>query len=464
MALLFAFQINLTAQNSDLDLVRVEFWQPQDQIDHWIRIKEDGSNGIEISEGQKTKAWMKNTSGSISKKPVAYVSGSTPRIGACFKKTGENLTCAGADGLPAINSGFFGRATIEGIDQSGAIVFSSTLPIKPLMKIGTGNIYEYLATPVDDNLEVGVIHFFETFKVRWEWSRTDNQLGQWFDAGISENALYVTLDKPIREKPASGYSHYLTLIHIGCKYGDKASSNAALVAKVWSYFEGRQVCRADGEPLKYYGQWIGGNLGINTQELLLSKDGMCTSWAKFMLDVLKSQGFREQNNLVRVVGSDIPISSAGRGFFVKTWEETPPGTSGDSNYPYRNNKGNPFYINNAYNWSYKEVDLTSPTPAQNNINNSQSDFTNHVFVRIMGELYDPSYGSLYGAPDLAYILDPMDPTSEIEVETVPIFDNQISAFYYYESGNPSQYFIKMNVIIHSTFIYIVPAVSDEYNY
>jgi hypothetical protein len=58
----------------------------------------------------------------------------------------------------------------------------------------------------------------------------------------------------------------------------------------------------------------------------------------------------------------------------------------------------------------------------------------------------------------------MDPTSEIEVETVPIFDNQISAFYYYESGNPSQYFIKMNVIIHSTFIYIVPAVSDEYNY
>ena len=96
----------MAAQNTKLDLVRVEFWQPQNQIDHWIRIKEDGSNGIEISEGQKTKAWMVNTGDGVTKKPVAYVSGSTPRIGACFKKGGENVSCTGSDGLPANNSGF----------------------------------------------------------------------------------------------------------------------------------------------------------------------------------------------------------------------------------------------------------------------------------------------------------------------------------------------------------------------
>jgi len=215
MALLCSFQINLTAQNADLDLVRVEFRQPQDQIDHWIRIKEDGSNGIEISEGQKTKAWMKNIGGNISKKPVAFVSGSTPRVGACFKKAGENESCPGSDGLPSINSGFFGRESIEGVDQSGAIVFTAMLPIKPLMKIGAGNIYEYIATPLDNNLEIGVIHYFASFKVKWEWSRTGDELGQWFDAGMSENVVYATLNKPIKEKPASGYSHYLTLIHIG---------------------------------------------------------------------------------------------------------------------------------------------------------------------------------------------------------------------------------------------------------
>ena len=464
MALIFSFQNILKSQNTELELVRVEFWQPQDQIDHWIRIKEDGSNGVEISEGQKTKAWMKNISGGISKKPVAYVSGSIPRIGACFKKEGENVSCSGSDGLPSNNSDFFGRAIIEGIDQSGAIVFSSKLPIKPLVKIGSGNTYEYIATAIDDNLEIGVIHYFESFKIKWEWSRTDNELGQWFDAGMSANVVYVTLEKPIKEKPASGYSHYLTLIHIGCKYGDKATSNASLVAQVWSYFEERQVCRADGEPLKYYGQWSNGNLGVDTQGLLTSKDGLCTSWAKLILDVLKAQGFREPNNLVRVVGSDFTVSSGNRGFFIKTWEETPPGTSGDPDYPYRNEKGTPFYINNTYNWSYKEVELTSTTPAQNNMNNAQSDFTNHVFIRIMGEFYDPSYGSVYGAPGLALITDPIDPTSEIEVETVPVFDNEISAFYYTELGDPNQYFIQMNVPANSIFIYIVPAVSDEYNY
>ena len=168
LALIFSFQNILKSQNTELELVRVEFWQPQDQIDHWIRIKEDGSNGVEISEGQKTKAWMKNISGGISKKPVAYVSGSIPRIGACFKKEGENVSCSGSDGLPSNNSDFFGRAIIEGIDQSGAIVFSSKLPIKPLVKIGSGNTYEYIATAIDDNLEIGVIHYFESFKIKWE--------------------------------------------------------------------------------------------------------------------------------------------------------------------------------------------------------------------------------------------------------------------------------------------------------
>ena len=198
--ILFIIHISLAAQNTELDLARVEFWQPQGQIDHWIKIKEDGSNGVEISDGQKTKVWMRNVNGSIVKKPAAYVSGSTPRIGACFKKGGENVSCAGSNGLPANNSDFFGRATIEGMDQSGTTVFLSSLPIKPLVKIGAGSTYEYIATEIDRKFDSETIQYFETFKVKWEWSKTDNELGQWFEAGTSENVVYVTLNKPIKEK------------------------------------------------------------------------------------------------------------------------------------------------------------------------------------------------------------------------------------------------------------------------
>ncbi len=98
------------------------------------------------------------------------------------------------------------------------------------------------------------------------------------------------------------------------------------------------------------------------------------------------------------------------------------------------------------------------------MSNAQSDFTNHIFIRIMGEFYDPSYGSTYGTPGLELIPDPQDPSQEIEVETVPIFDNEISAFYYYEIGNPNQYFIQMNVPAYLPFIFVLPSLFGENNY
>lgn len=457
--LLLFMQFSLTAQNTELDLVRVEFWQPQDQIEHWIRIKKDGSNGIEISEGPKTKVWMLNTDGSVTKKPAAYVSGSTPRIGACFKKGGENISCAGSDGIPSNNSDFFARATIEGIDQSGAIVFLSSLPIRPLVKIGTGSTYEYIATEINDKLEPETIQFFESFKIKWEWSKTNEELGDWFEAGISENIVYVTLNKPIKENPGIGYSHYLTLIHIGCKYGDKATSDADLVAQVWSYFEGRQVCRVDGEPLKYYGQWSSGNLSTTTKELLTSKNGMCSSWAKTLLDVLKLQGFQELNNLVRVRGYLGDVISDEEGFLVRNWQESPPGTSGEINFPFKNIKNTPFYTSmNTYDFAYQEVYCTASLSAQNN-GNCVSDFTNHVFVRILGDFYDPSYGTRYGNTTTVEIPDPQLPGENLLVETIPDFNNNaISAFYYIKPSDINLQLIQMKTTTSPSFVYLeIPA-------
>jgi len=331
-----------------------------------------------------------------------------------------------------------------------------------LVKIGTGNTFEYIATEIDSKFGVGMIQYFESFKIKWEWSRTDNELGEWFEAGISENIVYVTLNKPVKENPGSGYSHYLTLIHVGCKYGDKAVSNSELVAEVWSYFERRQVCRADGELLKYYGQWSNGNLGVDTQELLTSKDGICTSWAKILLDVFKIQGFQELDNLVNVRGYCGYPNSIKEGFFIKNWQENPPGTSGDANFPYENIKNTPFYFsNNTYNWLTQEVSFVSSLPAQNNYN-CVSDFTNHVFTRIMGGFYDPSYGVKYGNPGSALIPDPQDPNNEIMVQTIPDFDNNaLSAFYYIDIDNPNIYLIQMKTSPMVSFIFINPSPSPE---
>ncbi|MEZ4918768.1 MAG: hypothetical protein R2792_06630 [Saprospiraceae bacterium] len=78
------------AQSGFLELCTVEFWQPNEGVSNWIRIKEDGLSGVELSGEISTVAW-ENTSGNITKKPVAYVSGSTARIGACFKKEGTPI-------------------------------------------------------------------------------------------------------------------------------------------------------------------------------------------------------------------------------------------------------------------------------------------------------------------------------------------------------------------------------------
>ncbi|MEZ4918771.1 MAG: hypothetical protein R2792_06645 [Saprospiraceae bacterium] len=95
--LIFALSFQLVTgtcygQIDDISLCKVEYYQPNEDASYWIRIKEDGLSGVELSGEVSTVAW-ESTSGNITKKPVAYVSGSTARIGACFKKEGTNKVC-----------------------------------------------------------------------------------------------------------------------------------------------------------------------------------------------------------------------------------------------------------------------------------------------------------------------------------------------------------------------------------
>jgi hypothetical protein len=163
--------------------------------------------------------------------------------------------------------------------------------------------------------------------------------------------------------------------------------------------------------MKYYGQWSGGNLASKTSDLLQYKDGMCMAWTRLLLDALKVHGFQESDNFV------IVTAAQSEGFFIKEWKKNvAQGTSGNPNYPYKNVANNPLYnANNSYNWASSEVILNKASAAQNNAN-PQSDFRNHIFAKINGTFYDPSYGLFYMKSEI--IPDPIDPS--ITMGVIPI--------------------------------------------
>jgi len=431
------------AQGLNFQLARVDFWRPATLADHWIVIKEDGIAGTPISGESKTSAWKNLNAGGVMKKPVAYVSGCHARIGACFTQSGEADNCPepNPDGLPSGNpAGYYVRGEV--VDQADQPIGIS-LPAKTLYKTGSGDVYEYPATTVSAPFEANRIQYFEKFRIRWEWSTADDPDGTWTGCGVSENPLYVTRKKPKDEAPGVGYRHFHTLLYIGCKYANGATEEEAMIQDVWEHFEGRAVKRVDGAPMKYYGDWSGGNLASHTDELIERKDGMCMAWTRLFLDVFKVQGFQESINALYVKPR---ISEV---LFVKTWKkDVESGSSGNPVYPFANIRGTPFYLNNSYNWIQHEVVLELPSLAQNN-SNPQSDFKNHIFARIKGNLYDPSYGVPYGQSE--FVSDPLNPPEV--VESVPIFDNNHISAYAIQPSAPI-YYIRINGINDGDIIII----------
>ena len=104
-------------------------------------------------------------------------------------------------------------------------------------------------------------------------------------------------------------------------------------------------------------------------------------------------------------------------------------------------------MNNSYNWDFKEVNLLSPSPSQNN-NLPQSDFGNHIIAKIDGKLYDPSYGVEYGESTL--IPNP-DAPSEI-LELVNVLDDLYISAYSLKDGRT--HFIQINTFKKSDFIIV----------
>jgi hypothetical protein len=300
--------------------------------------------------------------------------------------------------------------------------------------------------------------FLDDLKIKWEIKakKAGEPIGEWEPVGESINDWYLTLSKPIAEEAGKGYLHFHTLFDISCRYGIGAS-DFELINGIWGHFAGRQVKRADGQFMKYYGQWSGGDLGVKTSELLQNKDGECTAWARLFLDVLKVHGFREADNIVTVK------STESTGFMIKEWQSiSGQGSYTNTDYPYKNLRGTPPYnSNNSYNWDYAEITLKKSSESQNN-NNPRSDFDRHRFVKVKGILYDPSYGISYGNSKSISIPSVQFPGLFDELQEVTLLDNAVSAFYNQYPGNILK--IRMNSLNPENTIIIEDIYDGSNNY
>ena len=130
------------------------------------------------------------------------------------------------------------------------------------------------------------VDYLDTSEFQVTWSYAHSADGPWYEAGTSQNQLYVTLDTP-KTSLVNPSPVYHTLIHLGSKNARGESSESLVVDKIWNEFTDREVFRMDGEQLRYYHEYVAD--ARNTADLLLQANGDCESWARFFIDMLKIQ-------------------------------------------------------------------------------------------------------------------------------------------------------------------------------
>ena len=201
------------------------------------------------------------------------------------------------------------------------------------------------------------VDYLNPLTINWKYTGGDSTF---YDAGASENPVYITLTNPATA------NMYRTVVHLACSNPGATTSNAA-VANSWSVFPGLQVKRVDGTQLVYWGAYAAQDPppadAFTVAGLLKNADGRCGAWARFLLEVYGVNG--SSASVQAITTKNLPGGTNGVGFLVKNWDLTtsPP------------------------------TDL-SGVAAQGNLN-PQSSFSDHTVVLEGTTIYDPSYGKDY---------------------------------------------------------------------
>ena len=342
--------------------------------------KDDGSGIYEAPH------WSDDGRGGKVRHPLAFTRGSTMSAAAGFELQPE----------PASSLPFLVRASgPEGLDLEERATATS------------GATLGYPMTQSAGTFGAGAARGGEPLLTRWEVSIDGGR--RFVEVGVSDNLRYLTLDDPV------ALPVFHTVMQLAAEGGHGAASPAEAIAGIWEDFADREVLRADGARLSYYGEWT--TRSMTTGELLASGDGQCTAWVKLFLDTLKAQGIDQADDYVDLR----PEGASGQGgLMIKEWSFAGSGSSGFATFPYLNIAVAP-WVPTRYAWMYSEVGDTSGHAGQGSVDPA-SLFKYHQVARIDGVYYDPSYGRTYGS--LAEI-DSVAIDGYYEYGVVPVAESNI---------------------------------------
>jgi len=313
---------------------------------------------------------------SITKNPVAYVSGVAPSASAAL-----TITCVDVPDSVWVR----GHA-------SDAIEFPAMhIPVAP-SGTATHNM-TYPATIGSHVFAAATVRFFKPFSIAWEIS-FDNGV-TWRAVGTTNNTLYVTRSLPQPE--TSEFKWFHTVYDLSCRNAQNYSLDTAIISHVWNEFLDHVVLNCDGDSLFYYKIMNSPNTTLST--LLKYRDAECYTFAQLFLASIKIQGVVRTNNYVYIT----PINNSVCGhtvnrFLVKNWVFGTPSAAGTCpQFPYKNTYTTllpPPY--NAYSFTYADVTDAGGIPGSCTVNPS-SYFNNHQIAKIGGVYYDACYGVTFPA-------------------------------------------------------------------
>ena len=351
-------------------------------------------------------------------KPIAIVSTQKPTVAATFQVMPPSIP-KDTGGIKVRAKGMKATKGANGVEYEEVIFIKPTaVTLRPAKVNPAGEVTvmeaDLAVTSFDKPIADVIKHYPDgSFTLNWEMSTGGNQNADssWYPIGQTPHTVYVTLKDPkttLRQE---------SLFYISCQAADTEDKMNNVPERVWTGFEGRNVCRVDGEQLTYYKKY--GNGIRTTADLLAGGDGECDAWTYLFLDALKIQGFEfKKNNFCRIrpLRSDAnPQVGSGMdtGFMISTWQFGEPNVKHTSApHRYKNTPVRVSWFNASrtdYEWEFPAVvNYTAGTPGQGN-GKPQALFPVHymayVIVTVNGRtkemFYDPSYGKKF---------DPNDPT------------------------------------------------------
>jgi len=218
-----------------------------------------------------------------------------------------------------------------------------------------------VSVPLDDKID-----FYNPLTITWYYGPTVN--GPWYEAGVSQNQLYVTLGTP-QTAPL-----YHTLVHLGCENAKGETTEAGAVTKIWQEFTDQKVVTVP--PMHVLTYWLNDQQGATNTAGLLGPtngyNGNCQAWSSFLIDLLKAQNIPASQ-------VEVKPQAIGENLLIKEWRFEGEGVApGKTPYVY-----------------IKDIDVTliDAMDGQGN-GDPYPHFNVHYLVRYVEQLYNPSSGQL----------------------------------------------------------------------